>query len=189
MTITPITIGGVGYVSYASVAEADDRLAIDPVRSAAWEVAPINTKGAHLVAATKRLDLLTWAGQRAATPDTQPNKWPRTGVTYPDGAVVSNSEVPIEVQDATILLAGSIALDSEQANAGRGGSNIRSVGAGSARVEFFKPVAGGPLQDETAFALIRGFLASNTAGLVGCASGTDGTSQFDEGYGLTEGYP
>lgn len=191
MSLTTITIGGVDYVSYATLAEANARLAVDPVRSAAWSALTDDQKGINLVAGTNRLDLLDWEGEKAGGA-TQENAWPRTGVTYKDGTAVPDDEVSHGVEVATILLAGTISLTPATSGAGSSGSNIEEVQAGSARVKFFRPTAGKPLQDETAFALVRCFLSSFTAGsgLFGAASGTTDCSSFDDSdrYGLDRGY-
>jgi len=193
MSITTITIETVDYTSYASVAEADSYLNIDPVREATWEALTDDQKGKYLVAATRRLDLLTWQGTKTGGDDVQENAWPRTGVSYKDGSAVSTSEVPQELENATIILAGSIALDTTKADYGTSGSNLSEVGAGSAKVKFFKPVAGQPLQEETSYQMIKCFLeASSISSELGAlSSGTDGESAFGDidNWGLSEGYP
>jgi len=196
MTITTITIGANDYTSYASVAEADARLAIDASRAATWATKTVDEKGALLVQATYRMDLLAYGGDKTGG-DSQANKFPRTGLTYASGNPVSTSEVPLGVQDATILLAGSIALDATVGDAGTSGSNVKSVKAGSTGVEFFRQTTGVPLADETAYILVKEFLLSS--GVVGASvgnfsSGTsdaDGASTFDDrdAWGRTVGFP
>jgi len=195
MSISTITINAIDYIAYASVAEADAYLAVDPVRGAAWDVLTDDQKGARLVSATRRLDLLAWAGEKTGGAS-QENAWPRTGVTYPDGTAVPDDEVPLEVENATILLAGTINLTASAANAGTSGNNKKRVKAGSAEVEYFRPTTGTQLQDDTAFALVRIFLGSQsamtTASLGARATGTCEESSFscpDMGYKLTDGYP
>lgn len=180
----------VDYTSYASLAEANTRLAVDPVRSAAWALLSDPQKNVNLVAATNRLDLLNWAGEKAGG-NSQENAFPRTGLTYSDGEAVTDSDVPHEVEVATILLAGSIALDASLANSGSSGSNIERVKAGSAEVEFFRPTTGKPIQDETVFALIKAFLSGAASSSVGAfASGTGDESAFSDDckYGRTKGF-
>jgi hypothetical protein len=193
MSLTTITINPVDYVSYASVAEADAYLAVDPVRSATWAALSATVKGQYLVAATRRLDLLNWGGSKAGDDATQPNAWPRSGLQYPDGTAVAEDEVPQAVEDATCLLAGTIARTPTSADAGTSGSNKKRLKAGSAEIEFFRPTQGKALQDETAFALVRAFLSAATgAGSVGqAASGTGASSSFTDpqlGYGVNGGY-
>ena len=182
MSITTLTIGGKPYTSYASRAEADDLLNVDPVREAAWEELADEDKDKKLTAATRRLDLLNWVGERTDVPTTQPAKWPRTGVAYPDGTAVPTNEVPREVEDATILLAGSIAIDAKVSESGTSSTKTRRVKAGSVAIEFFGQGQSKPLQDETAFKLISIFLESAvSAGDRGpLDTGTDGKSSFDD---------
>lgn len=180
MSITVLTIGGKTYTSYASAAEANDFLAVDPVREVAWKALSATDKNKKLVAATRRLDLLNWVGARTDPPTTQPNRWPRTGVAYPDGTAVSTVEVPLEVENAAILLAGSIAIEAKSADSGTSGTKTKRVKAGSVAIEFFGQRQGKPLQDETAFRLVSIFLESAVAaGDRGpLDAGTDGESSF-----------
>ncbi len=202
MTITTITIivesdppgapTTYSYTAYASVAEADARLLIDPVRGEAWGGLTVDQRGANLVAATNRLDLLFWQGSKADGA-TQANAWPRLNMRYCDGSTVPSEGVPNDVETATIIQAGSISLDPGTADAGSSAKNIKSVGAGSTNVEFFTPTVGVPIQDVTVYSLLRCYLtASETSGtaLGQYASGTDVKSCFSdvESFGLTRGY-
>lgn len=198
MSITTITINSVDYVAFASVAEADSILAVDPIRGTTWATKTTDEKGALLVAATRRLNLISWSGAKAGGDDAQADAYPRTGQTYPDGSAVSTSEVPQAVTEATCLLAGSIAIDSGAAAAGTSASNQKRVKAGSAEVEFFRPTAGVPIQDETVWALIKPFTTSFTS--AGSAVGAvtfggkaaDSVFDADDQLGFTlgsEGYP
>jgi hypothetical protein len=188
MSISTITINSVDYTSYASVIEANEYLAVDPVRMSQWDTLDADQKGSNLVAATRRLDQLNWEGLKVAP--SQENAWPRSGVTDKEGNPVSSTGVPLDLENACILLAGSIALDSAASQAGGSGSNIKSVGAGSARVDFFRPTDGVALSDETAFSLVQQYIGSPT-GLFGTATGTSSKSEFcDKGAPrLNEGYP
>ena len=194
MSLSTIQISGVVYVAYASVTEADIALAVDPVRMAAWAALSDDSKGINLVAATSRLDLLSWAGSKTGGA-AQVNAWFRTGLFYEDGTAVPDNMIPRDLERATILLAGSIASTPAQANAGTSGRAISRVKAGSAEVEFFRQqetITGKPIQDETAFELIRRWLKgrSGSAATGALASGTDGESQFTDAnpYGRTEGF-
>lgn len=89
------------------------------------------------VTATRFLDRQRWQGTR--TNPAQALDWPRTGVTDAEGTAVDDSTVPLGIEHgayelALVLFGGTrAAQDSLTA-----GSNVRSVGAGSARVEFFR---------------------------------------------------
>lgn len=191
MSLSTITINTVDYVSYASVAEADSYLAVDPVRFATWNALTVDQKGSYLVAATRRIDLMRFSGEKTGDYETQDNAWPRTGMVYEDGSSVSTTEVPQAVEDATILLAGSTAIDASVSSAGTSGNNIKMLQAGSASITYFRPSDGKPLQDESAFALLRPFLSGGVSSTVGVfASGTDQVSSFVDdqmGKGFDEG--
>lgn len=193
MSLTTISLNSIDYVSFASLAEADAYLAVDPVRGTTWATKTDDEKGALLVAATRRLNLISWAGEKTNGDDTQPDAFPRTGLTYPDGTAVSTTEVPQAVGDATILMAGSIAIDSGAASAGTSASNQKRVKAGSAEVEFFRPTAGVPIQDETVWALILPFTTSytSTSTAVGAVAfggkASDSVFDADDQLGFTLG--
>ncbi len=191
MSITTITISTIAYIAYASVAEGNAYLNTDPLRAAAWEVLDTAGKGKALVSATRRLDLERWKGTKTGGEGVQEEKWPRTGVTYLDGTAVSTTEVPQELENATALLAGSIVLDSKNAEGGTGGSNVKRVKAGSAEVAFFRATTpGSAIQDESVMDLVRQFLAGSGVS-AGLASGCDEVSTFGDPtpWELTEGYP
>ena len=192
MSLTDLTIDGQtdAYKSYASLDEANRRLAVDPVRRTAWECLSDNDKKVHLVAGTYRLDLMPWQGEKAGGAD-QENAWPRSGLSYPDGSDIADDEVPLGIEEATILLAATIASTPKASGAGSTSSPIRRVQAGSAQVEFFYQndrIDGKPLQDETAFELILPFLESRADISTPAVSGTCGKSTFeDDDYGMTQG--
>ena len=194
MSLSTIQIAGIEYVAYASVAEADTALAVDPVRMTAWAAFDVDSKGIRLVAATNRLDLLSWAGSKVGGA-AQVNAFLRSGLFYEDGTPVPDDAIPRNLERATILLAGSIASTPAQADAGTSGRAISRVKAGSAEVEFFRQqetITGKPVQDETVFALVRQWLqgrgSSTSVGAM--ASGTDGESQFADlnRYGRSQGF-
>ena len=194
MTINTITINSLDYEAYATRAQVNGYLAVDPVRKATWEALTDDddSRGPDIVAATRRLDLLSWQGEKTGGA-AQENAWPRTGLTYPDGTAVSTSEVPQEVENATALLAGSIAISAKVADEGTSGSNIKGVKAGSAEVDFFRAQKGKPLQDETAFKLVQQWLEASalSSALGPLATGTDGESTFEDidQWGRTRGFP
>ena len=181
MSISTLTINSVNYTSYASVAEADARLAVDATRAATWAAKTTDEKAALLVQATYAMDLLSWQGTKTGG-DTQVNMFPRTSMVYASGGAVATDEVPLGVQDGTALLAGSIALEPEAGEKSTSGSNVSSVKAGSTEVTFFRQTTGVPMADETAYATVREFLASSksTSGSVGAYS--SGTDADDDGY-------
>lgn len=188
MTISTITLSAQDFISYASVAEADRLMLVDPIRGTKWAAKTPDQKGAALVAATNRLDLFSYKGSKTGAP--QENQFPRTGIVDRDGAAVLDTDVPLDIATATIYLAGSIAGKASAAGMGGSGSNNKRVKAGSAEVEFFKPTKGTPLADETAYLLIQFYLASSVGAVSagGMASGTC-EEPWNQNYGgLTEPY-
>ena len=188
MSLTTITIDGVDYQAYASLAEADPYLAADPIRSAAWAAAVEDNKRIYLVAATRRLDLLRWAGQ--PTDASQRTEFPRTGLTF-RGEPIPDNEIPAALEHATILLAGTIASTPRAAGKATTRS-IRKVRAGPAEIEFF---SGGEqsaplIADETAFELIRQWVSGGrTAGTGPFVSGAcPSESRTDDNYIRTRGF-
>jgi hypothetical protein len=181
MSLVTITLSALDYVAYASVSEADAFLAVDPIRGDAWNALGADVKGKHLVAATRKLDQLRFKGDKTGGA-TQENAFPRTNLTYATGEAVAVDEAPLPVERATILIAGSIALGAAAALSVEGGSSrVKSVGAGTARVEFFRGKKGGPLADEDAFQqlMLSGLLAGQASSTLGAmVSGTDHESFF-----------
>lgn len=65
-----------------AVAEADAYLTFDPAFGEEWLDLEADGKVRRLVAAARRLDLLTWSGKQVSA--TQGVAWSRTDVTNPD---------------------------------------------------------------------------------------------------------
>lgn len=192
MTITTITIGSNTYDSYATVAEADIYLAVDPNRNSVWSSLTPDQKGSNLISATRLLDTLNWVGIKTNPSPAQNTQWPRTNVFYPDGTAVGVNDLPIEVENATILLAGSIAIDSEVAISGSSGSNKKRIKAASLELEFFRPTEGNIIKDNDAYTLIRIFLEGGLNKLNGfCKPGENVGSSFNDpdAWGKTRGFP
>ena len=176
--------------SYATDTEADRALGFDPIRRTAWAALDDDAKARSLIAATQRLDLLRWRGERVdKNRETQTTEWPRSGLTYADGSDVPASGVPSNLERACILLAGTIAATPATADEGQSAQPIRRVRAGSAEVEFRsgRARARRPIQDETAYALISQWLLGGGI-LAGEAYGTDETTAFDDDYERERGF-
>ncbi len=163
-----LDIAGNDYVSYAELDYADEYLAGDLLRADDWLARPEVTRKRALVSATRLLMRLQW---RAGPP--------------------SLEETPQVVQDATCLLAADIAKKPAQGDSAQTGSNVKAVGAGSARVEFFRPTEGQVLP-QAAFGLLRDLLGQDDAllGGVGEASAFGSCagqrSRFDD-FGIVGG--
>lgn len=118
-----VTIGATTYKAFEDVAGADLHLAADVARAASWALKSDDAKGRGLVSATRMLLALPWCD------------------TAPDPAT---DPAPDVVQEVTAELASDL-LDKPKLFAdATGNSNVKSAKAGSAQVEFFAPVEGGP---------------------------------------------
>lgn len=131
-----VTLNGNPYPVYADTDFADQYLAGDLSRWPVWDGLTTEVQGRALVSATRLLQRQSW----------------KDGVPVMDGP-------PLVVQQAAALLAADIAQKPVLADDASTASNIKAVGAGSARVEFFAPVQGQRLPP-AAFALLRGLLSS-----------------------------
>jgi hypothetical protein len=150
-------------------------------------------EGALLVAATRRLNLFSYNGEKTGG-SAQVDAFPRTGLTYPDGTAVPDTDIPQDVINATCSLAGTLALTPAASAPGSSGNNKKRLKAGSAEIEYFRPTSGVPLQDEAAWAMLLYWFANQatSASTGNAAFGTCERSSFscpDMGYKLTDGYP
>lgn len=156
-----ITITGTDYPTYITVADADKYLAVDVQRADLWASRTELQKQRGIVSATRFLQALTWASGEAPLTTDDP-------VLYP-------------LAEATALLAADFLATPALASGGGTGSNVKRAKAGSAEVEFFRPVAGYPMPLDV-FNLLRSLLGIGDDGLAigyGVASGTDFCSRFD----------
>jgi hypothetical protein len=117
-----VTIGDpeVEYDSFISVEDATTFLVGDVARAAGWALRNADAKARGLVSATRMLIGLPWCD----------------GVPDLDAA-------PAVVQEVTAMLAADLLAKPRLFADATGNSNVKSVKAGSASVEFFSPVAGG----------------------------------------------
>lgn len=120
----------------------------------------------------------------------QASDFPRTGLVDCDGRALDSNTYPSILKAAQFELAFAMSQDPDAEIAGGTESNLRSVGAGSARVEFFRPDPGSgrfpPQVQELISCLLAGSLLSG-----GVHSGAGVESSFEDypsSYGLTRGY-
>lgn len=125
-----ITLAGHDYPSLASVADADKALAGDVLRAVSWAARGDDDKKRGLVSATRMLAGLPWA---APVPDPTAD---------PALADVAKAAALAEVVAA---LAEDLLAKPKLNGDASATSNIKSVKAGSAGVEFFSPQEGAPL--------------------------------------------
>ena len=196
MTLSVLTLGGEDYNAYQSVAEVDRDLAVDPVRKTVWEASTDDNKKIYIIAATQRLNAETWKGEKAGG-NAQEDKFPRTGLEYPNGDEIPSTSIPGFIERATSLLAGTIAGAPAHANVAGGVARaVRRVKAGAAEVEFQAagavPGAAAAAQgigDATVHALIAPYLAGSGGSRTRVvATGTDETSKLTDQYCRTTGF-
>jgi hypothetical protein len=117
-----VDIGSDTYQAFADLEFADLYLAADVARSAAWALKNDDAKGRGLVSATRTMLSLPWCA------------------AVPDPADVQVSPIP----EVTAMLAADLLAKPRLFADASGNSNVKSAKAGSAQVEFFSPVDGGP---------------------------------------------
>lgn len=122
-----IDIGSDSYPSFADVDFADSFLAADVQRASAWSLIgdDPDTKGRGLVSATRMLSRYL-----TITPVPDPN--------------ADIATLPEPLKDATAMLAADLLAKPKLFSDASANSNIKSVRAGPAAVDFFRPVVNGP---------------------------------------------
>ena len=133
MTISVFHIDSSDYTSYASVDEADKYLRPDP-RWTAWSDLQLEQKQVNLVAATRLVDQ---AGEYSGSKvdGNQPAAFPRNNLACSGNQV--NTPLPVDIVNATILLAGTLAVTPiDPADTGAPGQ-FREIVAGPVEISYF----------------------------------------------------
>jgi hypothetical protein len=184
-TYETVTIDAIVYNVYTIVADADAYLGAS-LYATDWTGALADDKARALVMATRLIDRQAWLGAKTEAANTQ--DWPRSGLEDEEGTAISSATIPQFLKDATCELALDLLGDSDTETFEKE-PEISSVGAGSARVEFFRSAATGFKRFPTVVQELLGdFLAaSNSSGIIPYASGTDELivdihSDLNEGY-------
>lgn len=154
-----VDIGSNTYSAFTDVDAADEFLGGDVMRAAGWAARDDDAKGRGLVSATRMLLALPWCD-----------------------AAPGFDDVPAVVAEVTAMLAADLLEKPKLFADASGNSNIKSAKAGSAQVEFFAPIDGGPPIPRALWDLLA------TADLV-CLGGTSGL--LDGGAimsGISDGY-
>lgn len=127
-----VDIGSETYDAYADVDYADVHLAADVFRGPQWAaITDPDAKGRGLVSAARLMAGLPWV-------DPAP--------TYDDA--------PAIVKDVNSMLAADLLANPKLVKDASGNSNVKAAGAGSARVEFFKPVEDGTAIPSNLYSLL-----------------------------------
>lgn len=173
----------VGVNCYISLADAGTYFE-HKIHAADWDSASDAIKTDSLITSTSMLDRQEWIGARADG-STQTLKWPRAGVTTPEGYVVASDLIPQFMEDATCELGLSLIKDLTVQTQKDTRENIKSLKAGSAVIEYFIGRSGGRFPT-IVHELIRYYLDSSDYSEP-FASGIDVESQIDV-YELGRGY-
>lgn len=173
---------------YGGTTACDDYvLALIGDNSDAYLAASANNRKRMLVSATRYIDRQRWVGEANAL-DSTTLKWPRDDIEDEDGVVVSDADQLVLVNQAVFELVALLAGDPDVQAALDSGSNVKSMGAGSAKLEFFSPSSaarGTASKLPTVVDEILGrWLSQNTSTTAtiigGISSGTDGEPSFDD---------
>lgn len=152
-----IDIGVETYDSFADIDFADLFLLGDVLRAAGWALRNEDAKGRGLVSATRMIMGLPWC----VDPVPQPTD--------------ADADIPAAVKEVTAQLAADLLAKPRLFSDASGNSNVKSARAGSAAVEFFRPVEGGPpIPVELWNRLVR-------EGLVGCVTADGFEAPFVSG--------
>jgi hypothetical protein len=137
-----VDVGTETYDAFADVDFATTYLGGDVLRATVWALKDPDTQARGLVSATRLIQRLGWCVDPAPLPD--------------------DADIPLVLQEATAMLAADLIAKPAQFADASGNSNIKSVKAGSAQVEFFSPIKGGPPLPRAVWDMLV------NAGLVGC---------------------
>lgn len=196
-TVTLSAVGSQPIEVYGGLAAADAY--IDGMIGAGAEayralVADSDDRKRLLIAATRWIDSLSWQGDAAGLSgaDATTLAFPRDAVSNGDDAATQLAKV----ERAVFELVALAAEDSEVLTVLDSSSNLKTVKAGSAGVEYFAPTStrkGSATQlPTTVQRLIGAYLATATASYPGAPSGESGacSSNFDsaDAYTRTEPY-
>lgn len=144
--------------SYADVAFANAYLAGDVMRAAPWALKNAEAKARGLVSATRMLVALPWCD-----------------------AAPAHDVAPVVVKEVTAMLASDLLEKPRLFADASGSSNVKTAKAGSAQVEFFHPVEGGPPIPAALWNLLR------TADLVCMPGDGESLNAGAEFSGICEG--
>ena len=135
--MTVITIGTSMYDVYGTEAGLKSYLG-GRLGADAYDNASGNDRKRAMVMAARWIDREKWQGTLTDSITPQPLAFPRTGITDCEGNAVGVSTIPDDVINASYELVLILLGDPTAASKSSQGGNIKSVGAGSAQVSFFR---------------------------------------------------
>lgn len=119
-----VDVGSETFDSFADLEFATAFLTGDIARAVGWARMNEDAQGRALVSATRMLLQMPWCVD------------PRPGP--------ADEDIPAVISEVTAMLAADLAAKPRLFADASGNSNVKSAKAGSAQVEFFAPVDGGP---------------------------------------------
>lgn len=141
MSVSTVTIKGNVFTVYATRTEADAFLSIDPARMDAWNVLNDEAKDWRLAYARRAIDEAgIYSGEKVD--ENQEGEFPRNSLTC-NGEPFS-STFPLQIERASILIAGTLATNPQAANlpippSAAGTADISLLKAGTAELRFYDP--------------------------------------------------
>lgn len=191
--VSTVTISGNTYDVYGTTSELKTYMA-GRLGAEAFDDATSNDRKKAHVEATRWIDREQWLSVPTDVVTPQPLEHPRVGLVDCNGTPVDDDTLGPGICEGTFELVLSLLQDPSAAASSSSGTNIKRVGAGSARVEFFQPgkdASGqqGKVFPTEAFKQLRCYLAAGT-GTGGKAFGSGEESQFDDcdAFDLNQGF-
>lgn len=149
-----VTVDGNDYDSFVDLDFANEFLGGDVLRAIPWGRRDDDAKGRGLASATRKLLGLPWIGDAPSVDDP-----------------------PDVVKQVSAMLAADMLAKPKLFSDATGASNVKTAKAGSASVEFFRPVPGGPVIPKGLWDMLV------AAGLVGSFGSADGGGPEVSGIG------
>lgn len=179
----------VGTNSYASRADADTYFN-DSLRKTEWAAYSGSTKDRGLIEATRVFERQVWAGSKEV--GSQALAFPRTGLKDKEGESLTGAETLVIVGEAQFEYALVLLADADELNTRDStGSNVKQVGAGSAKIVFFKATKGARFPVSIMDLIGDWFGGGGSAVIGGVVSGNCDSSSFtspDDKYGTIKGF-
>lgn len=165
------------YGEHAGAGSCDQYLDASLVYNTVWNAASSDDQKRAMVTVARELNRQIWQGTPTqAYPSVQPLVWPRTGVVDRNGAPVGSATIPQVIIDGSYELVGAVVADIAVASAANAGNSVKRMKAGSAEIEFFRPIAGGRFPTSVQ-ELVAEFLASGAASNALAVAEVDGMDQ------------
>ncbi len=183
--VSILSIGANTYSVYALTADplADTKAYLaGRLGTAAWDDANSNDKKKALVGSARFIDrAVSFSGTQTDIVTPQPLQWPRDGADC-NGTSVTDGTTPDAFFEAQAEMALILLTDSTVQDGQGTGSNVKSVKAGSAKVDFFMSTLDSN-QDTRLPPVVNDLLGCYIVGIttVGGSFGT-GTDDADPGY-------